>query len=147
MPWSASSCRKHYRESGGRARQRIAWSLLPNAGPILKLIPDRFGATVQEFYAAGSRKLGMPHRELQEAVLALLDIPLVIVGPAQITAARATEQRYRISFGDALILAAAESGRAGVLFTEDLSDGQLYGSVTVSNPFLAPEKSSPVRPC
>jgi|SRR6185437_13778648 len=90
---------------------------------------------VQEFYAAGSRKLGMPRRKLREAVAALLDIRPIVVGPAHITSAIDTEERYRISFWDALILAAAESGGAELLYTEDLSDGQQYGTVMVRNPF------------
>jgi predicted nucleic acid-binding protein len=98
---------------------------------------------VQEFYAAGSRKLGMPRSQLREATAALLDLPLVIVGPAHIRSAIDLEERFTISFRDALILAAAESGGAGVLYTEDLNDGQQYGTVLVRNPFRIPESSSP----
>jgi predicted nucleic acid-binding protein len=90
---------------------------------------------VQEFYAAGSRKLGMPHRELRDTTAALLDSPLIIVCRSHITAAIQNEERYRISFWDALILAAAESGGAGILYTEELNDGQQYGTVLVRNPF------------
>jgi predicted nucleic acid-binding protein len=89
---------------------------------------------VQEFYAAGSQKLGMPRRELREATTALLDLPLV-VGASHILAAIEAEGRYQISFWDALILAAAECGGATVVFTEDLNDGQQYGAVKVRNPF------------
>ena len=92
---------------------------------------------VQEFYAAGSRKLDMPRQELIEATVALLDSPLIIVGPSQITSAIENEVRYKISFCDALILAAAASGGAEVLYTEDLNDGQQYGTVLVRNPFLS----------
>ena len=67
---------------------------------------------VQEFYAVGSRKLGMPRDELQEATAGLLELPLVIVGPWHIASAIQNEQRYKISFWDGLIIAAAESGRA-----------------------------------
>ena len=44
-------------------------------------------------------------------------------------------EQYRISFWDALIVAAAQSGGAELLFTEDLNDGQQYGSVLARNPF------------
>ena len=84
---------------------------------------------------AGSRKLGMPRRELREAAAVLLDLPLVAVGAAEILSAMHAEERYQISFWDALILAAAESGGAGVLYTEELNDGQQYGTVLVRNPF------------
>jgi predicted nucleic acid-binding protein len=90
---------------------------------------------VQEFYAAGSRKLGMPRGELRDATVALLDCSLIVVGPSHIRSALQNEERYRISFWDALILAAAESGDAGILYTEDLNDGQQYGTVMVRNPF------------
>ena len=90
---------------------------------------------VQEFYAAGSRKLDMPRRELREATAALLDFPLIVVGASQITAAIQMEERYKISFWDSLILTAAESGGAGLLFTEDLNHGRQYGTVLARNPF------------
>jgi len=96
---------------------------------------------VQEFYAAGSRKLGMPRRELRDATAALLDCPLVVVGPSQITSAMQNEERYQISFWDGLILAAAESGGSEILYTEDLNDGQQYGPVSVRNPFRSPDSS------
>jgi predicted nucleic acid-binding protein len=44
------------------------------------------------------------------------------------------EARYQISFWDALILQAAERSGAAILYSEDLSDGQTYGSVRVVNP-------------
>lgn len=47
------------------------------------------------------------------------------------------EDRYRISFWDALVIQAAQASGAEVLYSEDLSDGQTYGSVRVVNP-LAP---------
>jgi predicted nucleic acid-binding protein len=95
---------------------------------------------IQEFYVAGAQKLGMSRHALRDAVSALLDCPLVVVGPAQISAAIDKEERYQISFWDALIVAAAESGGADVLYTEDLNDGQRYGVVTVRNPFAIPRE-------
>lgn len=91
---------------------------------------------VQEFYAAGSRKLGIPRATLREIVLALLELPLVILTPSHITRALDNEATHRVSFWDALILAAAEAGGAELLYTEDLNHGQKYGAVVVCNPFL-----------
>jgi len=50
---------------------------------------------------------------------------------------RATEieARFKISFWEGLILQAAERAGAAVLYTEDLSHGQMYGTVRVVNPF------------
>jgi predicted nucleic acid-binding protein len=43
-------------------------------------------------------------------------------------------ERYQISFWDALVIQAARASGAGVLYSEDLSDGQFYGAVQVINP-------------
>jgi predicted nucleic acid-binding protein len=47
------------------------------------------------------------------------------------------EVRYHIPFWDALILHSAHASGVEVLYLEDLSDGQTYGSVRVVNPVRA----------
>jgi predicted nucleic acid-binding protein len=90
---------------------------------------------VQEFFVAALRKLALPRQFVREITTALLDSNLIIVESLQIRTAMDLEERQRISFGDALIIAAAQSAGAEVLFTEDLNDGQRYGSVAAQNPF------------
>jgi predicted nucleic acid-binding protein len=59
----------------------------------------------------------------------------VVVNTAEsIVEALAIESRYKISFWDALIVQAAGVSGAEILYSEDLSDGQSYGSVRVVNP-------------
>jgi predicted nucleic acid-binding protein len=48
------------------------------------------------------------------------------------------ELRYKTSFWDALILQAAESSGATILYTEDLATGQRYRTVQVVNPLIQP---------
>jgi len=48
------------------------------------------------------------------------------------------ELRYKTSFWDALILQAAESSGATILYTEDLATGQRYRVVQVVNPLIQP---------
>jgi predicted nucleic acid-binding protein len=43
---------------------------------------------------------------------------------------------YRISHWDAAIVAAAQVLGAKILYTEDPSHGQAYGSITAINPFI-----------
>jgi predicted nucleic acid-binding protein len=90
---------------------------------------------VQEFYSVGTRTFALPRQQLKRAVGTLLALPLILVGPSHILQAIQLEERYQISFWDALILAAAESGGAEVLFTEDLNHNQQYGPVLVRDPF------------
>jgi predicted nucleic acid-binding protein len=47
------------------------------------------------------------------------------------------EARYKISYWNALILQAAESCGAAIVYSEDLAAGQRYGAVQVVNPLLA----------
>ena len=59
----------------------------------------------------------------------------VVVNTAEsVIEALGIESRYKISFWDALIVHAASSCGATVLYSEDLADGQAYGSVRVVNP-------------
>lgn len=43
--------------------------------------------------------------------------------------------QYKISYWDALIVAAAQRSRCDSLLTEDLKDGEMYNGVKVCNPF------------
>jgi predicted nucleic acid-binding protein len=59
---------------------------------------------------------------------------VVINNPQSIIAALAIETRFKVSYWDALILHAAETCGASILYSEDLSHGQHYGAVEVLNP-------------
>lgn len=48
---------------------------------------------------------------------------------------REVERRYRLSWWDSMIVAAAQLQDCAVLLTEDLQDGALLGTVTVRSPF------------
>jgi len=59
--------------------------------------------------------------------------------------AHEVERRYRLSWWDGMVVAAAQLTRCSVLLTEDLQDRAAYGSVTVRSPFtLAIEEPRPV---
>ncbi|MCC5806380.1 MAG: PIN domain-containing protein [Opitutales bacterium] len=46
------------------------------------------------------------------------------------------QQRWQLSYWDALIVAAAAASQAAELWTEDMNDGQLIEGVVVRNPLL-----------
>jgi predicted nucleic acid-binding protein len=58
----------------------------------------------------------------------------VVNRPESALQALELEDRHKISFWDALVLQAAESAGATVLYSEDLAAGQKYGPVKVVNP-------------
>jgi predicted nucleic acid-binding protein len=93
---------------------------------------------LQEFYVTVTRKIRAPLSP--EQAVALIDeyrvFPTVPTDYALIVAAVELSLRYRISYWDGAILAAAQALEAPVLYTEDLSHGQLYGRTRAVNPFL-----------
>jgi predicted nucleic acid-binding protein len=73
----------------------------------------------------------------REIVADYLAWHVVVNGGEAILDALEFETRYQLSFWDALIVQAAQSAGAEVLYSEDLSNGQRYGSVRVVNPLAA----------
>jgi len=92
---------------------------------------------LQEFAAYLRRKVARP-LSTHETLRILQDFMgwTIFVNTAQsVLLALEIEERYRISFWDALIVQAAEGSGATILYTEDLSHGQTYGNVRAVNPF------------
>lgn len=67
--------------------------------------------------------------------------PLIIHDEKTLMHATEIEERYRLSFWDALILAAASQAKAGILLTEDLSHDQEMEGIRIVNPFICFNKS------
>lgn len=76
-----------------------------------------------------------PVDEARRVIEIYLGWEVVVNTPLSVLRALYLESRYQISFWDALILQAAESSGAEILYSEDLAGGQTYGSVRVVNPF------------
>jgi predicted nucleic acid-binding protein len=90
-----------------------------------------------EFYVTVTRKLARPFSP-EEAGLLLKqmgELPVVPLDARLVAAAVAGSIDWRVSYWDALIIAAAEAGGCSRILTEDLADGATYGSVRVENPF------------
>jgi predicted nucleic acid-binding protein len=62
------------------------------------------------------------------------DWEIVVNTQNSVIEALTIESRYQVSFWDALIIHAAERSGTAILYSEDFSDGQTYGSVRVVNP-------------
>jgi predicted nucleic acid-binding protein len=91
---------------------------------------------LQELCVSLRRKMARPWTvdETRSLILNYMEWQLVVNTPDSVVEALAIEARYQISFWDALIIHAAESSGAAILYSEDLSDGQTYGAVRVVNP-------------
>src|SRR5262245_26848584 len=101
---------------------------------------DRTGVVstqvLQELAVNLRRKAGRPlnAKATREIVSDYLTWQVVVNGGESILEAMDLESRYQISFWDAMVIQAAQLSGADVLYSEDLSEGQNYGSVQVINP-------------
>ena len=107
----------------------------------LKLIEETdFGLStqiMQEFYVAVTRKFKKTLSS-EEAALFLEQLNAFPVIPTDyriVTEGIRNSIEHQISYWDGAVLAAAERLKARILYSEDLSHGQLYGTITVINPF------------
>ncbi len=92
---------------------------------------------LQELYVNVRRKASAPVSapEARALVEDYLAWPLVVNDGATILQAVAIEERFGLSFWDALVVASAQEAGVEILWSEDLNDGQAYGSAVVRNPF------------
>ena len=107
----------------------------------VELLTLRFGTSGQvlaEFFVNAQRKGTRPltGEEAQEWVFRLSKKPFQPIDYKVVRGGIENARRYRISYWDGAIIAAAERLGARVVYSEDLNHGQTYGSVRVENPFL-----------
>ena len=91
---------------------------------------------VQEIINVITRKLGAPPEKARQLLDHIL-LPLWRVNPTQALYARGLDLqiRYRFSFYDSLIVAAALEAGCKTLYTEDLRHAQVVEGLTIVNPF------------
>ena len=98
---------------------------------------------LQELYSTLTRKLA-PRFDVAEARALVRDLAAwhpVAVDVDLLERGWRLEGRYSLSWWDALIVAAAQACECRVLLTEDLQDGQVFGTVRVVDPFASPERT------
>jgi predicted nucleic acid-binding protein len=95
------------------------------------------GQVLAEFYYNATRKIKPPlgHTEALGWLDRLRHFPVVPITATLVARGAAAAARYQLSYWDGAIIAAAEKIGADTLYSEDLNDGQRYGSVRVVNPF------------
>jgi len=106
---------------------------------------ENFGLSVQvlqEFYVTVVRKARTPLAPAAalEWIEQFEAFPCLPLDSGFVKIAAEAGERHRLSYWDGAIIAAAELLGAKTLYTEDLNDGQEYGTVRVRNPFRDPGK-------
>lgn len=118
-----------------RCRQLIRGLAAENNGVISTQV-------TQEFYVASTSKLGADPLIVKDILRSLERLETVVITPSLIKEAIDCSIINRISFWDALIIVAAESANCKLLWTEDLSNGQIIRGVRIEDPLKATENGS-----
>ncbi|HEX5612556.1 MAG TPA: PIN domain-containing protein [Burkholderiales bacterium] len=99
---------------------------------------------LSEYYVNARRLGGVAADELWKSVERYLAWNPQPVDEPLLRRAHEVEQRWRLSWWDSMVVAAAQLQDCAVLLTEDLQDGGVYGTLTVRSPFtLSVEQPAP----
>ena len=96
---------------------------------------------VQEFYWIASKKVPSAREQIRAEVQDLLAWIPAPIDAAILELGWKLQDRYQLSFWDALIVAAAKSSGCEYLLTEDLQAGQNLDGIVVVNPFVTGPES------
>ncbi|TVQ18640.1 MAG: PIN domain-containing protein [Spirochaetaceae bacterium] len=88
-----------------------------------------------EYAAVARTRLGQSRDAVTRQLCLMERLEVVQVTPELIRDGLDIAESSQLSFWDGVIIAAANAARCETLWTEDLSDGRLYGSVRARNPF------------
>lgn len=91
---------------------------------------------LQEYFSTVTRKLSLPLQVAQRRVEIFASAKVIRFEVTDLVAAIELHRLTHISFWDALIVHAARSSGATVLYSEDFQHGAVLGGVRVVNPFL-----------
>jgi predicted nucleic acid-binding protein len=93
---------------------------------------------VEEFFNVALRRFAKPMTLADaEQYLSTVFRPLMAIhsSPGLYGEALRLSDRFRLSWYDSLIVAAAVEGQCSVLYSEDLQSGQRFGDLEIKNPF------------
>ena len=90
---------------------------------------------IQEFYVSATKKLGVKPSKAMKLLDGFDNFEVIQISVNLIMDAARFSSSNKISFWDALIIAAAKCSSCSVVMSEDLNSGQRIGGVRIENPF------------
>jgi predicted nucleic acid-binding protein len=92
---------------------------------------------LQELCVNLRRKDNLAADETRRLIQDFLAWEIVVNTAESVLGGLEIESRHDISFWDALIIYATQTAGAEILYSEDLNDGHMFGSVRIANPLRA----------
>jgi predicted nucleic acid-binding protein len=114
-------------------KSMVAFGLLGQGGIISVQV-------LNEFANVASKKLRLDWERIEEILDELrefLELPVSLTLSIH-ELGLAIARRYKYTIYDSLLIAAALESGCGILYSEDMQDGQQIGGVTIRNPFVNP---------
>jgi predicted nucleic acid-binding protein len=124
-------------DSDAPAKQKRARDLILHGIKTRKAVVSY--QVVQEFFNLALRKFSHPMNIAEaEQYLQTIFQPLLAVQSSQTLFSQALrlEDKHRLSWCDALIVAAAVESQCAILYSEDMHDGHRFEELQIKNPFL-----------
>lgn len=118
------------RQKQKAARQALKQSQESGSGVISTQV-------LQEFYVTATKKLGMDPLVAKDLLDSFDVFEIVVVSPSLIASAVDCQVLAKLSFWDALIVAAAEASKCETLWSEDFQRGRMLRGMRIDNPLLA----------
>ena len=124
----------YYVDSRDPKKQRQAETIVDSAldGRMMCLLSVQ---TLTEFVNVLLGKLKIPQEVIEQYLEVFSEMPVISPDVKTVRRGLDIKGRYGIQFYDAMMISAAERAGAEVIYSEDLNDGQMYGSVRAVNPF------------
>ncbi|MBL8211070.1 MAG: PIN domain-containing protein [Bryobacterales bacterium] len=89
-----------------------------------------------EYYSAATRKLRMSSEEAEQTIRDLASWTMHRPSHNDILNAIGLQRRYRLSWWDAMVINSAIASGAAILWSEDLTNLQQFGTLVIQNPFI-----------
>ncbi len=117
-------------EKKARSQQLVFECLRRNSGVISAQV-------LSEFFVTVTQKVERPMtaEQAKREIVLLSVMETVEIDATLVLDAVNLKLRWQLSYWDSLILAAAVRAGCNTVYSEDMSDGQVYGSLTVRNPY------------
>ena len=124
-------------DSNASAKQERARELIVHGIKTRKAVVSY--QVVQEFFNLALRKFSRRMSVAEaEQYFQTVFLPLLAVQSSHTLFSQALrlEDKHRLSWYDALIVAAAVESQCTILYSEDMHDGHRFGELEIKNPFL-----------
>ena len=101
---------------------------------------------LREFANVLFKKFGLAADEVRRILSVFGDLPRAAESEGLLDRGMEIKERCGIQFYDALIVASAEAAGCDTIYSEDMADGAVYGSVRIVNPFKDRSGKAPAAP-